>query len=65
VDAIDATDRLNALAEDFALHTKPWYNDPRMRIGTATKAALERLFGWRIVRTPVADQSGYMWGTLD
>ncbi len=64
IDAIDATDRLNAMAEDFDLHTKPWYNDPRMRIGTATKAALDRLFGWRIVRIPVADQTGYMWETV-
>lgn len=64
VDPIDATDRLNALAEDFDLCTKPWYNAPRMRIGTATKAALERLFGWRIVRTPVADQNGYVWATV-
>ena len=63
VDAIKATDRMNTLAEDFDLYTKPWYDDPRMRSGTATKAALERLFGWRIVRTQVAEHSGYMWTT--
>ena len=63
IDAIKATDRLNALAEDFDLHSRPWYDDAKMRIGTATRAALERLFGWRIVRIPLANQSGYMWTT--
>ena len=41
------------MADDFHLTPKPWYDDPGLRIGSATKEALERLFGWRFVRAPI------------
>ena len=64
VDGIAATARLNALADDFDLHRRPCYDDPRLRAGTATKQALERLFGWRIVRAPLPGARGYWWETV-
>lgn len=64
IDYEDATTRLNALAEDFHLHPKPWYNDPGLRIGTATKEALHRMFAWDLKRAPLAryDESTSTWG---
>jgi hypothetical protein len=53
VDYVAATEKLNSLAEDFHLKPCDWYNDPRLRVGQATKEALERLFGWRIKRAPL------------
>ena len=50
VDAVAATDRINATFEDFDLKTRPWYDQPRLRVGTATAEALERLFGLRLRR---------------
>jgi len=64
VDGVAATERINAFADDFDLHRRPHYDDPRSRIGTATKKALERLFGWRIVRAPVPRGAGYWWETV-
>jgi len=64
VDGVAATERLNALADDFDLHPQPWYDNPRMRIGTSTKKALEQLFGWRIERTPLPGGAGYWWTTV-
>ncbi|HEY2584434.1 MAG TPA: hypothetical protein VGI81_01570 [Tepidisphaeraceae bacterium] len=64
VDGVAATQRLNALADDFDLHPSPYYNDPRMRLGTATKMALQRLFGWRIQRAPLPGGAGYWWTTV-
>jgi hypothetical protein len=63
VDTDEATKQLNGMADDFDLHPEPWYNDPRMRIGAATKNALERLFGWRIERSQLPDGMGYWWTT--
>lgn len=53
VDAMSATERINLLASDFDLRRKPWYDDPRLRIGTGTRDALERMFGWRLRRSPL------------
>jgi hypothetical protein len=70
VDYEAATAQLNSLAEDFHLDPRPWYNDPSLRIGSATKESLERLFGWRVKRVPLPpfrkDQiiPGYMWGEV-
>jgi hypothetical protein len=63
VDAVAATERLNALADDFDLHPRPHYRDGT-RIGSATKRALERLFGWQIVRAPLPGGTSYWWKTL-
>lgn len=64
VDGVAATKQLNALADDFDLHPRPYYDDPRLRIGTATKKALDRLFGWRIVRAPLPGGASYWWVTV-
>ena len=64
VDGVAATERLNALADDFDLDPRPYYDDPRLRIGTGTKKALERLFGWRIERAPLPGGGGYWWETV-
>jgi|GEM_PF-2225300 len=53
IDFADATGQVNALADDFDLHPEAWYGDPALRVGSATNQALERLFGWRIVRVPL------------
>ena len=50
VDAAAATARINAECEDFDLHPRPWYDQPQQRVGAATRGALERLFGVRLVR---------------
>ena len=62
VDAVSATERINALANDFDLFPKPWYDDPRLRAGSATRDALERMFGWRLRRSPgPGNNLGFMW----
>jgi hypothetical protein len=61
VDGVAATERLNALADDFDLHPQPWYDDPSARLGTATKKALERLFGWCIERELLPGGAIYWW----
>ena len=43
VDGVEATALINSIADDFDLNSRPWYDDPRLRIGTATKAALGSL----------------------
>ncbi len=56
VEGIDypaATAQLNALAEDFHLEARPYYDHPRRRVGSATKESLERLFSWRMKRFPL------------
>jgi hypothetical protein len=63
IDYVLAVDQINTLAEDFHLSPCPWYDDPRLRIGTATKEALERLFGWCLKRVPVPrfDEQTQRW----
>ena len=64
VDAVAATDRINATFEDFDLNTRPWYDQPRLRVGTATAEALERLFEWRLKRMRLEryDEATGTWG---
>jgi hypothetical protein len=64
VDAAAATDRINAECEDFDLHPRPWYDRPQLRLGWATPAALERLFGLRLKRVPLEryDEATGTWG---
>jgi hypothetical protein len=59
------TEEVNALRDDFDLHTGDWYGIPGRRLGTATAEALERLLGWRHVRVPLAryDEATDSWGT--
>jgi len=63
VDGVAATQWINSLANDFDLWPRPWYDNPQARIGTATKAALDRLFGWKIVRVPLpgSAQNLFWW----
>jgi hypothetical protein len=65
VDGVSATVRLNSLADDFDLYPRPWYDDPGSRIGTATRHALERMFGWKLRRVKLPGQSSanpiYWW----
>jgi len=53
VDGVAATQLINSIADDFDLHPSSYYDDPLCRIGSATKEALERLFGWRLQRVPL------------
>jgi hypothetical protein len=64
VDPVAATDRINAECEDFDLYPPPWYDQPRLRVGSATRAALERLFGMRLkrVRLERYDEASGTWG---
>ena len=61
VNAADATEQLNLIAEDFDLHLKPWYDDPRLRLASATRDALLRLFGWKLIRAQVPNNPGLFW----
>ena len=61
VDYVAATASINSLTEDFDLHPPPYYDNPRWRIGTSTKPALERLFGWRIERAKPPGYPCYIW----
>ncbi|WP_331054419.1 hypothetical protein [Longimicrobium sp.] len=60
-----ATDRINALADDFDLDRGDGHGDPALRMGTATREALDRLLGWRLVRVPLEryDEAGGVWTT--
>src|SRR5262245_50836052 len=64
VDANSATEYINASCEDFDLCPRPWYDHPQSRVGSATRAALERLFGLRIERVPLEryDEATGTWG---
>lgn len=54
-----------SLADDFHLTPRPWYGDPHLRMGSATKEALERLFGWQLKRVLLAGRSDvYCWGEV-
>jgi hypothetical protein len=65
VDYREATDLFNQLADDIELHPGDWYSDPAFRVGTATKRALERLFGFGISRVNLErfDESTGTWDT--
>jgi hypothetical protein len=64
VDAAAATDRIDIECEDFDLYPRPWYDQPHVRVGSATRAALERLFGLKLVRVRLEryDEATGTWG---
>jgi hypothetical protein len=64
VDYASAANQLNGLADDFHLLARPPFNNPRLRNGSATKEALERLFGWKLKRMPLEryDERTKAWG---
>jgi hypothetical protein len=64
VDAVAATDRINASYEDIHVHPAPWYDQPQLRICCATKGALARVFGWILKRVPLPryDEETGTWG---
>jgi hypothetical protein len=65
IDYAAATEQLNGLDDDSHLTPRPWYDDPQLRVGSATKEALERLFGWRLKRVPLAGRPDmYCWGEV-
>lgn len=53
IDYVAATTLINSLSEELHLHEQPWYNEPRLRVGSATKESLEKLFGWKLKRIPL------------
>jgi hypothetical protein len=61
VDGELATKQINSLADVFDLYPKPWYDDPRSRIGSATREALERMFGWCLRRVLVPNRTTDFW----
>jgi len=61
VDAVSATQRINSLANDFDLWREPYYDHPRLRAGTGTRDALERMFGWRLRRSPLPGSKSVFW----
>jgi len=65
VDFAAATRAFNALGDDIDLYEQPWYDDPALRVGSATKEALERLFAWRLSRVPLEryDEAAGVWST--
>lgn len=64
IDYAAATTLLNEIADDFHLDAQPWYNQPALRVGSATKESLERLFGWQLKRIPLPryDEDTKTWG---
>jgi hypothetical protein len=60
-----STDTINSVADDFDLHSGDWYGDPRLRVGSATKEALKRLFGWEFIRVNLERYQAETgtWGT--
>jgi hypothetical protein len=65
VDYAAATAAVNALGDDIDLYPQPWYAVPALRLGTATKEALERLFAWQLIRVPLEryDEATGIWDT--
>ena len=55
IDCDSTTAKLNALADDFHLDHRPYMGKARLRIGSATKDALDRLFGWKLKRVPIGN----------
>jgi hypothetical protein len=67
VDGVDyraATEAVNKLSDQLHLDTGDWYNRPSLRVGSATREALELLFGWRLIRVPLErfDDATKTWG---
>lgn len=64
VDPVHATERINIECEDIDLYPRPWYDQPRLRIATATRDALERVFGIKLERVQLKryDETTKTWG---
>ena len=61
-DSIETTERMNAIAEDFHINEKPYYDDPMFRIASATKEALERMFDWKLKRVRISPEvEAFRW----
>src|SRR5262245_33263941 len=62
-----ATEQFNALSDELELHPGDWYGHPALRVGSATKEALEKLFGWTLIRVPLErfDESSQVWTTWE
>jgi hypothetical protein len=67
IDYQDATCRMNELSDELELNPGNWYNDPALRVGAATKEALESLFGWSLIRVPLEryDETNKVWTTWE
>lgn len=67
VNYVEATERINAIADDLHLHPGDWYGRVDLRVGSATKEALERLFGWKLIRVPLEkyDEATGTWGVWE
>jgi hypothetical protein len=50
IDYSQTTIEFNLLGEDIYLNSGDWYNNPRLRVCSATAEALYRLFGWKVHR---------------
>ena len=65
VDAKEATDKFNSLGVDIHLQEMDWYNDSHLRVGAATKEALDRLFSWKLKRVHTGPPNNpgpiFMW----
>lgn len=64
IDAPTATRAFNELGDDINLASGAWYDDPLLRVGSTTKEALVRLFGWYLTRVPLEryDAETDTWG---
>ena len=57
VDYSRTTIEFNLLGDDIHLDPRDWYDDPRLRVGSATAEALYRLFGWKVRREKLVLQN--------
>ena len=64
IDYAAATEAMNRLSDQLHLLGMPWYGDDTFRTGSATKEALESLFGWILIRVPLErfDEATATWG---
>jgi len=63
IDVNAAVIEINATFDDLDFHRSPYY-DPQWRLGTASKAALERIFAWRVSRFPKERGVGVVHGWI-
>jgi hypothetical protein len=57
VDFVAATQAFNALGDDLDLSERPWYDDRALRVGSATKEALDVVESIGLTQ-PGADDQG-------
>jgi len=53
IDYSKATLSMNLLSDELDLYPEARYGNENIRTGSATKEALENLFGWRLKRVPL------------